>query len=136
MADNLFTESVQSLLKGLDGFISERTVVGNPITVNDTVILPLMDVQIGVGAGAYAAKSNGTAGGMGAKMSPTALLLIQGSAARIIRITNQDTVSKVIDMVPDVIDRLKAGKMKKDPEVDKKVEEIRKEAGEAAPEGE
>ena len=131
MAENQFTDSVQALLKGLDGFISERTVVGNPITVNNTVILPLMDVQIGVGAGAYAAKSNGTAGGMGAKMSPTALLLLQDGAARIIRITNQDTVGKVIDMVPEVIDRIKAGKVKDDPEVDKKVEEIKKEASES-----
>ena len=130
MADNQFSDSVQALLKGLDGFISERTVVGNPITVNNTVILPLMDVQIGVGAGAYAAKSNGTAGGMGAKMTPTALLLLQDGAARIIRITNQDTVGKVIDMVPEVIDRIKAGKVKADPEVDKKVEEIKKEAAE------
>lgn len=131
MGDNQFTDSVQALLKGLDGFISERTVVGNPITVNDTVILPLMDVQIGVGAGAYAAKSNGTAGGMGAKMTPTALLLLQNGAARIIRISNQDAVSKVIDMVPDVIDRIKAGKVKKDPEVDAKVEEILKESEDA-----
>ncbi len=131
MGDNQFTDSVQALLKGLDGFISERTVVGNPITVNDTVILPLMDVQIGVGAGAYAAKSNGTAGGMGAKMTPTALLLLQNGAARIIRINNQDAVSKVIDMVPDVIDRIKAGKVKKDPEVDAKVEEILKESEDA-----
>ena len=130
MAENQFTDSVQALLKGLDGFISERTVVGNPITVNNTVILPLMDVQIGVGAGAYAAKSNGTAGGMGAKMTPTALLLLQDGAARIIRITNQDTVGKVIDMVPEVIDRIKAGKVKNDPDVDRKVEEIQKEVSE------
>ena len=128
MADNQFTDSVQALLKGLDGFISERTVVGNPITVNNTVILPLMDVQIGVGAGAYAAKSNGTAGGMGAKMSPTALLLIQDGAARLIRITNQDAVSKVIDMVPDIVDRFKAKKVADDPDVDRKVEEIKAEA--------
>lgn len=131
MSENQFTDSVQALLKGLDGFISERTVVGNPITVNNTVILPLMDVQIGVGAGAYAAKSNGTAGGMGAKMTPTALLLLQDGAARIIRITNQDTVGKVIDMVPEVIDRIKAGRVKNDPEVDRKVEEIQKEASES-----
>lgn len=130
MSENQFTDSVQALLKGLDGFISERTVVGNPITVNNTVILPLMDVQIGVGAGAYAAKSNGTAGGMGAKMTPTALLLLQDGAARIIRITNQDTVGKVIDMVPEVINRIKAGRVKNDPEVDRKVEEIQKEASE------
>ncbi len=128
MADNQFNESVKALLQGLDGFVSDKSVVGSPITVNNTVILPLMDVQIGVGAGAYAAKSNGTAGGLGAKMSPTAILLIQDGATRLIRITGQDTVSKVLDMVPDVVDRITAKKVKKDAAVDEKVEEIKKEA--------
>ena len=126
MADNQFNDSLTSLMKGLNGFISDSTVVGNPITVNDTVIVPLMDVHIGVGAGAYSNKSNGTAGGMGAKMTPSALLLLQNGSARVIRITNEDSVSKIIDMVPDVIERIRAGKVKSDPEVEKKVDEIKK----------
>ena len=127
MADNQFNDSLDQLLKGLDGFISDRTVVGNPITINDTVILPLVDVHIGVGAGAYTNKSNGTAGGMGAKMSPTALLLLQNGNARVIRLNSDDTVTKIVDMIPDVVDKMKSRKkMKSDPAVDKKVEEIRK----------
>ena len=42
------------MLKGMDGFLSSKTVVGGkPIHVNDSVILPLVDVQFGVGAGAF-----------------------------------------------------------------------------------
>lgn len=48
-----FKETVNSLFKGMDSFISAKTVVGEAIHVGDTIILPLMDVSFGVGAGAF-----------------------------------------------------------------------------------
>lgn len=127
MAENSVKDSVNSLLSGLDGFVSSKTVVGTPVKVNDTVILPLIDIQLGVGAGAYGRKANSTGGGMGAKMTPSAVLVIQGDGtAKMISVKGQDTVTKVLDMVPDVVDRLKKATRKKeaDPEVDAKVDEI------------
>ncbi len=38
----------------MDAFISAKTVVGDAVTVKDTIILPLVDVSFGVGAGAFA----------------------------------------------------------------------------------
>ena len=127
MADNSIKDSVNGLLSGLDGFVTSKTVVGTPVKVNDTVVLPLIDVQLGVGAGAYGRKANGTGGGMGAKMSPSAVLVIQNDGTtKLISVKNQDTVTKVLDMVPDVIDRIKRTKKApvNDPEVDAKVDEI------------
>ena len=54
MAENNFQETVASLFKGMDSFISAKTVVGDAVTVKDTIILPLVDVSFGVGAGAFA----------------------------------------------------------------------------------
>ncbi len=51
--NNDFNTSVEALLKGMDGFLSSKTVVGEAIHVNDSVILPLVDVQFGVGAEAF-----------------------------------------------------------------------------------
>ena len=48
MAENKFDTTVASLFKGMDGFLSAKTVVGEPVTVNDTIILPLVDVSFGV----------------------------------------------------------------------------------------
>ncbi len=39
--ENNFKETVNSLFKGMDSFISAKTVVGEAIHVGDTIILPL-----------------------------------------------------------------------------------------------
>lgn len=110
--------SVEALLKGLDGFVSSKTVVGEPVVVNDTIILPLIDVQFGVGVGAYTSDSKDkNTGGMGAKMAPNAVLIIQNGMTRLVSVKNQDVMSKVLDMVPDLVNRFTSGKPEDNPEV-------------------
>lgn len=81
-------------------------MVGEPTRAGDATIIPLVDVTFGVGAGASAQeKKNGGAGGMTGKMSPSAVLVVKDGQVRLVNIKNQDTVNKIIDMVPDLIDR-------------------------------
>ena len=109
--ENNFKDTVNSLFKGLDSFISAKTVVGEAIHVGDTIILPLVDVAFGVGAGAFEGdkKSNG-GGGMTGKMSPSAVLVIQNGTTKLVNIKNQDAITKAIDMAPDLINRFMGGK--------------------------
>ena len=130
---NNFQASVRELLSGLDGFVSTRSVVGEPIRMGEATLIPLMDIQIGVGAGSYGGKSAGSAGGLGATIKPSSMLLLQDGKVKLIRITNEETVMKVIDAIPEVIDRVKGAFMKTDKKVDEKAEEIlRGEAEKAA----
>ena len=48
---NSFKETVESLFHGMDSVITSKTVVGEAIHINGTIILPLMDVSFGIGAG-------------------------------------------------------------------------------------
>ena len=69
--------TVGALLKGMDSFITTKTVVGDPQQVGDTIILPLIDASFGVGAGAFCDdKKNNGAGGMSGKISPSAFSVI------------------------------------------------------------
>ena len=107
MAENNFQETVSSLFKGMDSFISAKTVVGDAVTVKDTIIPPLVDVSFGVGAGAFAGdKKNNAGGAMTGKISPSAVLVIQNGSTKLVNIKNQDTVTKILDMVPDVVDKI------------------------------
>ena len=124
---NDFNETVASLFKGMDSFLSAKTVVGEAVHVNDTIILPLVDVSFGVGAGAFAGdKKNNAGGGMGGKMSPSAVLVIQNGATKLVNIKNQDTVTKILDMVPDVVDRItgKFGDVKMDDDIDEAISDV------------
>ena len=105
---NDFNSTVGSLFEGMDKFLTTKTVVGEPTTIGDTIILPLVDVSFGVGAGAFAdGQKNNGAGGLGGKMTASAVLVIQNGQIRLVNVKNQDTVTKVLDMVPDLIERFK-----------------------------
>ena len=112
--DNNFSGVVSSLMKGMETFLSTKTVVGEATQVGDTIILPLVDVTFGVGAGsAEGEKKNGGVGGMSGKMSPSAVLVIKDGQTKLVNIKNQDTVTKIIDMVPDLVDRFTKEKEEK-----------------------
>ena len=111
----------------MDQFISSKTVVGDAITVGSTIILPLVDVSFGVGAGASSSDSkNNGAGGLGGKISPSAVLVIKEGDIRLVNVKNQDAVTKILDMVPDFVNRFTSGKSREssDPEVDRAVDEL------------
>ena len=106
MSDNSFHTTVEALFKGMDSFITTKTVVGDAVNVGDTIILPLVDVSFGVAAGAFSKeKSNNGAGGMGGKINPSAVLVIQNGTTKLVNVKNQDGITKVLDMVPDFVDK-------------------------------
>ncbi|OUP84942.1 sporulation protein [Lachnoclostridium sp. An169] len=103
---NIFKATVESLFKGMDGIVSSKTVVGDAIHINGTIILPLVDVSFGMGAGSFTAdKKEKGMGGIGGRMSPSAVIVIQDGRTKLVNIRNQDTVTKILDMLPDLVDR-------------------------------
>jgi uncharacterized spore protein YtfJ len=113
MADSNFTSTVQSLFQGMDNFITTKTVVGEPIQISDTIILPLVEVSFGVGAGAAAEdKKSNAGGGMGGKVIPNSVLVVQNGTTKLVNVKHQDSMTKILDMLPDVLNKF--GKKKGD----------------------
>ena len=54
MAENQFVSTVEALFKGMDQFVTTKTVVGDAVKVDDAIILPLVDVTCGMAAGSFA----------------------------------------------------------------------------------
>ena len=106
---------VDSLIGGVEKFISTKTVVGEPQIIEDTVIIPLVDVTFGIGAGASSgSKGDNGCGGVGAKMSPNAVLIIKNGNAKVINIKNQDAATKFMDMIPDLVAKFTVPKNEED----------------------
>ena len=132
MAEN-FQNTVESLFKGMENFITTKTVVGDAITVGETIILPLVDVSFGVAASAKSEeRKNNGGGGMGGKISPSAVLVIQNSTTKLVNVKNQDSITKILDMVPDFVNKFAAGKgtsakKEDDPDIDEAIHNASKE---------
>lgn len=128
MAENNFSNTVESLFSGMDSFITTKTVVGDAVRFDDgTIVLPLVDVSFGVAAGAFAhevltnssEKKNNGGGGMGAKIQPSAVLVIKDGTSKLVNVKNQDGITKILDMVPGFVDKFS----KKGDKEDKKKDE-------------
>lgn len=127
MSEVNFNTAVGSLAQGLEGFLSTKTVVGEPVTVNGTTIIPLVDASFFMGAGSFGKGKDNAGGAMTGKMEPSAILIIKDGSARVMNVKDQDAVSRLMDIAPNIVDRISSLiKGKKDPEVDAAVENAMK----------
>ena len=90
MDQNNFGEVISSLFKGMDAMLASKTVFGQPTKVGDTVLVPL---------------GNSGTGGFGEKMTPNAILIIRNGQTKLGHVRNQDVLTKVLDLIPDMVDR-------------------------------
>ena len=113
-----FSNTLESLFKGMDSFITTKTVVGDSIKMEDgTIILPLADVSFGVGAGVFQndeAKKNNGGGGLGGRITPSSILIIKDGTTKLVNVKNQDSVTKILDMVPDFVNKFTKGTEKEE----------------------
>lgn len=124
-------ENFDALFGKMEDFVSTKTVVGEPIKIGEITLLPIIEVAVGVGAGASESADrkgkDGGAGGLGAKITPSAVLVINGKDVQMINIKNQDAVNKLIDMAPGVVNKLNFasifGKKDSEPKEEVKFEE-------------
>ena len=95
--------------------VDSNTVVGEPIITPDGVtLIPVSRVSFGFASGANDGTSGGGKGGVWAgsgaavKVDPIGFLLISGGAVRMVNIQMPavTTADRIIDMVPDVLDRI------------------------------
>ena len=97
-------KTTEELVEAMEHFITTKSVVGEPIQLGDTILLPLADVSFGMGIGMFSKGDNGT-GGVGGKITPNSVLVLKKGSSKIISVKDADGVSKLIDMVPDVVDK-------------------------------
>ncbi len=107
--------SFEVLFKQMETLISTKTVVGDPVNINDVIIVPLVEASFGVVAGGAGGDMSGdkkgdfNGGGMGAKIAPSAVIVVVNGTAQLINVKNQESVNKLIDMVPGILAKLDLG---------------------------
>lgn len=120
--DNKIKENITALFDGVKGIANTRQVVGEPYTVGDTTIVPFLETSVGAGFGEF--KENRDAGGMAVKVTPIACLVIQNGFTKVVSMSDQDVLSKALDMIPDLVNKI-TGKGVSNEEVTEAIEDIR-----------
>ncbi|MBP2649769.1 MAG: Sporulation protein [Firmicutes bacterium] len=113
MSGESVTQSIEVLFENLENLVSSKTVFGEPITIGEVVLVPIVDIAFGAGAGGgigekTGERSQGSGGGAaGAKMSASAVLVVRGSEVQVLKLKNVAAADRLLEMVPDFLHSLK-----------------------------
>ena len=106
-------DMMRSTMEKVREMVDTNTIVGQPITTSDGVtLIPISKVSFGFGAGGgdYGKSTQNFGGGSGAgvKIDPVAFLVIKDGVTRVlpVAVPPASTVDRVIDMVPDLMDKV------------------------------
>lgn len=111
---NQLNEMMRGAMEKVREMVDTNTIVGQPITTPDGVtLIPISKVSFGFGSGGgdygKAPKENfGGGAGAGVKIDPVAFLVIKDGSTRVlpVAVPPVSTLDRVVDMVPDVLDKV------------------------------
>lgn len=115
MSEHPIGDMMAGAMDRIHTMVDSNTMVGEPIVTPDGVtLIPVSRISFGFASGGNdgtaANKKSGVWAGSGAgvKVEPIGFLKIQKDSARMIAIQMPalSTVDRVVDMVPDVLDRI------------------------------
>ena len=114
---NPIGELMQSTMENVRSMMKMDTVVGDPIITPDGItLIPISRISVGFGGGGVEFSSEkvgqqrpyGGGNATGVKIEPIGFLVIKEGVIRMINVTPpaSTTVDRIIDLVPQVMDRI------------------------------
>jgi uncharacterized spore protein YtfJ len=107
---------IRTTIGEVEKVLNSKTVVGEPITIGDTTLIPLISVGFGFGVGSGSAKGeekqsgegSGSGTGGGAGVRPIAVIVIDKKGTRIepIKGSMAAVLEKLTESVPNVIEKV------------------------------
>ena len=110
---------MMTAMTSLENMVDVNTIVGDMLTAPDgTVIIPVSKVCFGFAAGGSEFNTNklnkfsenaklpfGGGSGAGVHISPMAFLVVRDGTTRLMTLNGTSPVDKLIDLVPDVVEK-------------------------------
>ncbi len=128
------SQVVKVVMEQIKETVRSETVVGTPVQAEEAVIIPVSRVAFGFGVGGGentdSIKRGGTATAVGASVEPVAFVVVSKGKAQLLPLKSREaTLTRLIDLVPPIIELFKDVKSKpQDKEKDdKKKKETRNE---------
>ncbi|ABI69203.1 GerW family sporulation protein [Syntrophomonas wolfei] len=105
-------QNIATLFEQLDRFFKTETVFGEAMQVGNVSLIPVISISFGAGTGAGNGKDakgsdgSGGGGGAGGKITPTAVIVVRNEEVSVLPLSNRGYVDKIVEMVPELIDRI------------------------------
>ena len=106
-------DTMRVTMDEIRGMVDANTIVGQPIQCgNDTTVIPISKVSFGFASGGSdlptkVAKDMFGGGGAGVTITPIAFLVIMPNDVKLLQLSvNASTPNALINMVPDVMDKV------------------------------
>ncbi len=103
----------QLLLDSLKNFIRSETVVGKPIIVGETTVIPVFRVSLGLGAGAGSEQREGSSrhtsqagSGAGATIVPYGVISITNGETTVLPLA-RNSFEGITQLLPDLMQQIK-----------------------------
>ena len=122
MSEQKISEIMETTMEKIKTMVDANTIIGDKIVVDDVTIIPVSKLSFGFASGAtdFAGKNNGSqvfagGGGAGASVNPVGFLIVKNGEVDMLPVSQlQTATAKVIDMVPETFQKIKALFKKKD----------------------
>lgn len=115
MAERPLEGMMNVTLDKIRDMIGSDTIIGDPIVVDDTKIIPVSKVTFGFASGGsdFGAKTTkdlfGGGSGAGVTVTPVAFLVVNNGNVRPIQLADKaGTIDRALDMLPELVDKLSA----------------------------
>ena len=110
---NSITAVMEASMAKIREMVDSNTIVGEPITTPDGVtLIPVSRLSFGFGCGGgdYGKQTNqmGAGAGAGVRVEPMAFLVVKDGVTRMLPVGTPaiTTVDRIVEMVPQVMDRV------------------------------
>ncbi|MFZ5817876.1 MAG: GerW family sporulation protein [Bacillota bacterium] len=111
-----------TMLQTLEKHLNTKTIMGEPFTVGDVTLIPVMDLMFGFGGGggegvdpkSESARGSGSGGGAGARLAPKAMVVIKGGDVQVIPLTRGSAIEKIVEAIPGLLEKLPSKGAKKE----------------------
>lgn len=104
---NLKSE-LEALFDNFKLFSRSESFVGNPVKVDNIILVPILSLSFGAGSGAAGGTAaKGSGGGAGGKISPVALLVIKDDDIRLFSLSGQNNLQEITGLMPEIISSVK-----------------------------
>jgi uncharacterized spore protein YtfJ len=94
-----------SVMNNLGSLARADTAVGNPMTINGLTIIPLFSISLGMGNGTFSTGktiSAGSGGGLGASITPMALVVLKDEDVQVYRL-GSGMMESLSAQLPEII---------------------------------